>query len=111
MSMDKRSVEVKFHVTPHERELINQKMAIYGTQKLGVYLRKMAIDGYCVRLDLPEIRELIMQLRKYGTNLNQLAKRANEGGSIFAADLETLSANHAHLFAITSELLKKLLKL
>lgn len=104
----KRNVEVKFRVTPHERDLITQKMEMYGTKQLGVYLRKMAIDGYTVRLDLPEIRELIVQLRKYGTNLNQLAKRANQGGSIYAKDVEMLRANHEQLFTLASEMLKRL---
>lgn len=106
-----RSISMRFRVDKKEQHLIEQKMQTMGVQNQEAYLRKMAIDGYALRLNLPEIQELIVQLRKYGTNLNQLAKRANEGGSIFAADIDALSANHAHLFAMTSELLKKLSEL
>jgi hypothetical protein len=49
-----------------------------------------------------------VQLRKYGTNLNQLAKRANQGGSIYAKDVEMLKANHEHLFALANEMMKRL---
>jgi hypothetical protein len=103
-----RNIAMLFRVTAQEQELILQKMEQLGIQNQEAYLRKMAIDGYLIRLDIPEIRELIVQLRKYGTNLNQLAKRANQGGSIFAQDVETLKANHEHLFALASEMLKRL---
>lgn len=111
MENRKRPIALKLRVTEQEHDLIKEKMAQLGIQNQEAYLRKMAIDGYSVRLDLPEVRELIVQLRKYGTNLNQLAKRANEGGSIFAGDVERLSGEHAELYTLTSALLRKLAEL
>lgn len=108
MENRKRPIALKLRVTEQEHVLIRQKMEQLGIRNQEAYLRKMAIDGYSVRLDLPEVRELIVQLRKYGTNLNQLAKRANEGGSIFAADMERLKANHEHLFELASDMLRRL---
>jgi len=105
---EKQDIQLHFRVTRREKEIIDQKLAQMGTKRLGVYLRKMAIDGYVVKLDLPEIRELVVQLKKYGTNLNQLAKRANQGGSIYAKDIDTFKANHEQLFALVSEMLKQL---
>jgi hypothetical protein len=55
MANRKRSVEVKFRVTPEERAMIEQKMQQFGTANMGAYLRKMALDGYVVKLDLPEL--------------------------------------------------------
>lgn len=103
-----RNIAMLFRVTAREQELILQKMERLGIRNQEAYLRKMTIDGYSVQLDLPEIRELIVQLRKYGTNLNQLAKRANQGGSIYAKDVEMLRANHERLFTLASEMLKRL---
>jgi hypothetical protein len=103
-----RSISLRFRVTEQEQKQIERKMEQTGTKNLEAYLRKMAIDGYPIRLDIPEIRELIVQLRKYGTNLNQLAKRANQGGSIYAKDVEMLKANHEHLFALANEMMKRL---
>lgn len=111
MENRKRPIALKLRVTEREHALIKEKMAQLGIQNQEAYLRKMAIDGYSVRLELPEVREMIVQLRKYGTNLNQLAKRANEGGSIFARDVERLGAEHAELYALTSALLRKLAEL
>jgi hypothetical protein len=39
--------------------LIETKMAQVGTTNREAFLRKMAIDGYVVKLDLPELRELV----------------------------------------------------
>ena len=58
MAMRKRDIQLKFRVTPQEREMIETKMAQFGTTNMAAYLRKMAIDGYVVKLDLPELREL-----------------------------------------------------
>ena len=54
MAKRKRDIQLKFRVTPQEREMIETKMAQFGTTNMAAYLRKMAIDGYVVKLDLPE---------------------------------------------------------
>ena len=59
MAKRKRDIQLKFRVTPQEREMIETKMAQFGTTNMAAYLRKMAIDGYVVKLDLPELRELV----------------------------------------------------
>ena len=85
-----REVQVKFRMTQQERELLEEKMALAGTANMGAYLRKMAIDGYVLRLDLPELREMISLLRRCSGNLNQIAKRANESGRIYETDLKEI---------------------
>ena len=62
MAKRKRDIQLKFRVTPQEREMIETKMAQFGTTNMAAYLRKMAIDGYVVKLDLPELRELVSLL-------------------------------------------------
>ena len=58
MANREREIQLKFRVMPEERELIEAKMAQLGTQNMAAYLRKMALDGYVVRLELPELREI-----------------------------------------------------
>ena len=86
MAKRKRDIQLKFRVTPQEREMIETKMAQFGTTNMAAYLRKMAIDGYVVKLDLPELRELVSLLRYSSNNLNQLTRRAHETGRIYLAD-------------------------
>ena len=61
-----------------------------GVANLSAYLRKMAVDGYIIHLDMSEVQELVRLLRICSNNLNQYARRANETGSIYAADVEDL---------------------
>ena len=85
-----RDVQLNFRVSPHELELIETKMAQVGTTNREAYLRKMAIDGYVVKLDLPELRKLVSLLRYSSNNLNQLTKRVHETGRFYDADLEDI---------------------
>ncbi len=76
-----------------EKALIEEKMRQLGTKNMGAYIRKMAIDGYVVRLDLSDISELVSLLRRSSNNLNQYAKRAHETGRIYDADIEDIQSS------------------
>ena len=81
---------IYLRVTPQERKRIEEKMAELGIHNMSAYIRKMALDGLCICLDLNDIRSLTEQVARCGNNLNQYAKRANENGSIYAADIMDL---------------------
>ena len=97
-----------FYVTPGERDQIEAKMAQLGTNNMSAYLRKIAIDGYVVQLDLPELREMVSLLRRSSNNLNQLARRANETGRIYPEDLVDIRQNQAQLWESAKEILRVL---
>lgn len=80
--MEKRTIEVKFRVTPSEREVLNRKMRECGTKQLGVYLRRMALEGKVVQTDVSGVNALVTLMRYAGNNLNQLTKKAHETDSI-----------------------------
>lgn len=107
----KREVQVNFRVSPQELEMIEQKMAQLGTTNREAYLRKMALDGYVVRLELPELKELVSLMRYSSNNLNQLTRRVHETGRIYDADLEDISQRQDQLWAGVREILAQLAKL
>lgn len=107
----KREVQVNFRVSPEELALIGQKMSQIGTANREAYLRKMALDGYVVKLDLPELKELVSLLRRSSNNLNQLTKRVHETGRIYDADLEDLSQRQEQLWEGVQKILTQLAKL
>ena len=78
----KRNVKLEFWVTPDEKAQIEQKMAELGTENLSAYLRKMAIDGRILKLDLPELRELLSLMRRYSGNLNRHRRRNSGKASV-----------------------------
>jgi len=55
---EKREIIMQFRVTPKESGMIETKMKQLGTANMSAYLRKMAVDGYVVRLDLPELKDV-----------------------------------------------------
>lgn len=75
---------------------------------MGAYLRKMALDGYILRLDLPELKEVLSQLRYMGNNVNQIAKRANEVGVIDEMDIRDVSKRQERMLEQMARLLEKL---
>lgn len=81
---------LSFRVNQMELERINQKREEIGVRNMGAYLRKMAMDGYCVNMDLKGITELVRLLRICSNNLNQYEKKANETGSIYKEDIQDL---------------------
>ena len=111
MSKRKRDVPVLFWVSAKEMELIQEKMAQYGTKNLSAYLRKMAIDGYVVTLELPELKELRSLMRYSSNNLNQLTRRVHETGRIYDADLEEISKRQEQIWEGLSKILTQLAKL
>ena len=86
----KKSVRVEFAMSEQEAELVKEHMAEMGITNLSAYLRKMAVDGYIIHLDMSDIQEMIRLLRICSNNLNQYTRRANETGSVYAADVEDL---------------------
>ena len=107
----KREVQLNFRVSPEELALIEQKMAQLGTKNREAYLRKMALDGYVVRLDLPELKELVSLMRYSSNNLNQLTRKVHETGRIYDADLEDISQRQEQLWDGVQKILAQLSKL
>ena len=91
--MSNRTEELKIRISPEDKERIKLKMEDAGILTMSAYVRKMALDGICIQLDLKDVRQLTVMLRRCSDNLNQYAKRANETGSIYAADIEDLHVN------------------
>lgn len=111
MANRNRQIQLKFRVTPQEREMIEQKMAQLGTKNMAAYLRKIAIDGYVVKLELPELKEMVSLLRRSSSNLNQLTKRVHETGRVYDADLEDIVQNQERLWRAANGILSALAKL
>ena len=79
-----------------------------GTTNMGAYLRKMALDGYILRLDLPELKEMLSQLRYMGNNVHQIAKTANEVGVNDEMDIRGVSKRQERMLEQMARLLEKL---
>ena len=85
-----RTEQIKIWATPEEKALIQKKMELFGTSNMGAYIRKMAIDGYVVKLEIPEMQEMVRLLGISSNNLNQMAKKLHATDHIYATDIDDL---------------------
>ena len=83
----RRSIRISVRLTEEEHRLLKEKMARIGVTNQEAFLRKMALDGLVIRLDLPELKQMISLLRYTSNNINQIAKRLNESGRAYDTDL------------------------
>ena len=106
----KRRRPIHLHVMVSEEELalIQERMAEAGIQNTGAFVRKMALNGYVLHVDLSDIRKLVSLQRRCANNLNQVAIQANTYGGIYPEEIATLQKDYAALWGPLSDLLKKL---
>ena len=95
-------------ITPEDRIRIREKMDEAGVTNMSAFIRKMAIDGYVIKLDLTDIKEVSRLLRINSNNINQYAKRANETGNIYLEDIKEIQDQQEKLWEIMKEILQRL---
>lgn len=107
-SKEKRDVQIHFYVSRTEFQRIQKKMEELQINSLSAYLRKMALDGYAVKLELEGIHEMISLMRYAGNNLNQYTKKAHQTGSIYRNDVEELNELFERLWEEMRQILSAL---
>ena len=98
-----RPVRIEFRVTEQERQLIQKKMEQLGTKNMGAYLHKMAIDGYIIKVDYTEQKNLAAAVSQVAGNINQICRRINQTGHFYEDDIVELKAKQCEIW----ELLKQ----
>ena len=104
----KRNRRLRFWVDDAELSVIRQKMAEAGTVNMAAYLRKMAIDGRIILLDMAEIKTLVSLLRRTSANVNQIAKQANASGRLYENDLAEIQHRLGEVWSAVDAVLRKL---
>ena len=95
-----RKIVLRVPVTPEERELIRQKMALLHTRNFSAYARKMLIDGYVVHIDTTDIRAQTAELQKIGVNVNQITRRLNSMGPRYTQDVADIKGALAQIWQL-----------
>lgn len=109
--MVQRTVRILLRLTPSEEQRIRQKMQQVGIRCRAAYIRKMAIDGYCIHLDIKDLKRVSFLLSNMANNLNQYAKQANTTGAIYKKDIDDLKQRQEEILTVMKEILRKLEKL
>ena len=108
MEKRERDIQLKFWVNRSELNQIKEKQEQAGIFNRGAFLRKMAIDGYVIRVDLKDVKEVIRLMRYCSNNMNQYAKKANETKSIYHEDVEDIKMRQEEIWNLLRDILERL---
>ncbi len=108
MKKEIRQNMLHFAVNDTELSIIERKMNKLGIRNLSAFLRAMALNGFILKLNLPEIRELIRLLSNLTNNVNQIAKRLNAHGSIYETELDDIQHSQKELWDMMNSILIRL---
>ena len=104
----KRTIHYSFKATPEEDAIIQKKMKTFGINNQSAFIRAMALQGYLLKLDLPELHEVIRVMGSLSNNVNQIARRLNERGSIFETEIDNITDQQEELRTLLSSILRRL---
>lgn len=104
----RRNIRISVRLTEEEHQLLKEKMARIGVTNQEAFLRKMALDGLVIKLDLPELKQMISLLRYTGNIINQIAKRLNESGRAYETDFADILEKQNQLWGLANKILIKL---
>ena len=103
-----RKIQLNFRVTEQERRLIEDRMQELGTTNREAYLRKIAIDGMIVKLEVQELKEIVSLMRRTSNNVNQIARRLNETGRIYEVDIADVQKQQEQLWNTLNRLMTQI---
>lgn len=107
MSRQERRLGIR--LTEEEENLIRERMKDSGIDNLSAYIREMALNGYMINVDVTDVKEMCRLLSRYGNNINQIAKRANESGVVNPSDIHSIQSQMDEMFQLMRRILKKLI--
>ena len=96
-----RPIRIEFCVSENEHQIIKSKMAQLGTKNMGAYLRKMAIDGYIIKVDYTQQKKLAAAVSRAASNINQICRRINSKGNLYEDDVTELKERQKGNMAVT----------
>lgn len=102
---EKRLVNHNFRTTESEAVIMRKKMEALGIRNESAYMRALALNGYILKLDFPQIREMLRLLGNMTNNLNQIAQRLNAHGNLYETEIEEIQQKQDELWKMMRQLL------
>ena len=104
---ENRTINMQFRVTEEELKQIEKRQAEVGILNRSSYLRKMALNGICIRVEAQYLREASSLLWRISNNMNQYAKKANVTGSVYLEDINSMKAKYDELIQVYGKVLQQ----
>ena len=106
-----RNNRIVFYLNDNEKKQLEQKMESCGIKNREAFVRKLLMDGYIIRVDMKPVAELVRLVKNAATNINQVAKRANESGSVYEKDVLDLIVEYDRLKPLVVEVHRNIARL
>ena len=103
-----RNVNLAIKITQEERDMIDRRMAQSGMESIRAYIVKMAVDGRVIQVELESVKEMVRLLSNATNNINQIARKCNETGNIYANEVAEVRERVEEIWVQAKEILKKL---
>ena len=107
-SQGKRMIHFSFKASEAESDRIREKMKAAGIGNQSAYIRAMALNGYVLKLDLPELHQAVRLLGSLSNNVNQIARRMNEHGSLYDTELDEIVDKQNQILGVMNQILSRL---
>lgn len=104
----KHNINCSFKATEEEMDIIQQKMKAFGITNQSAFIRAMTLNGYVLKLDLPELHQTVRLMGSMSNNVNQIARRLHEGGSVYETEIDEIKENQSELQAMLNRILQQL---
>ena len=105
---ERRTIHYSFKATPEENRIIQQKMKLAGIKNQSAFIRRMTLNGYLLKLDLPELHQAVRLIGALSNNINQIARRMNEHGSIYETEMEDIADQQKEIREMMKQILLRL---
>ena len=107
----KRNIHCSFKATEEEMDIIQKKMKAFGITNQSAFIRVMMLNGYVLKLDLPELHQAVRLMGNMSNNINQIARKLHEDGSIYETEIDEIKENQNELRTILNGILQRLERL
>ena len=104
----KRTIHYSFKATPEEDEIIQKKMELAGIKNQSAFIRRIVLGGLILHLDLPELKIAVRLMGSLSNNVNQIARRLHEGGSIYETEMDDIADKQNQIIGVMNQILARL---
>lgn len=85
----RRKREIRFRVDEEEYKKVMEKIE-FSNMDISRYMRNVALKKQIIIYDFKSLFELSAQISRVGNNINQIARRLNQGGTLQKNEGETM---------------------
>lgn len=104
---DKRTNRIDLRISDSELEQLRLKLKRSHISSMSEYIRRMALEGYIINVDMSVLKDAVFQLKRIGTGINQIAKVANSTGMVYEKDISDIRRAQEETWKVMSSVLEK----